>query len=621
MKSFVKISAILLAAAFTASSCSRFLDEKITTSYDGDIVENADSEEALEANIAGCYKQFAASGFKTGTFNEWLAPGSGLLIYGSTSALTNPLERWTCALKFTRFSRHPEAYESFTSFYRAIYRCNSLLKVLETSPVDESYKNEIAGEAYFIRAASYFWLVRLYGDVSLNLTVPESGDELYSVRADFWDVYCRIVKDLDKAWTMMRDFPRMVAVAGGNGSGRVCNYGAKAMRSLVYLTIGTLLAHPDDNFWLAENRTPDFSEIGITSAGSAFELALADAVDVIDNGPFELCPDYRQLWRWTKPQDWQLRERIFVLPRTSVAKDGGSALTQWALPNGYNGTQEVPNYGRCRPDRWLFQKWCERYNGEDREVLAGSRIYVGCADPRLSATMIHTSFINYKNVDTPCYPASGGVQTTDLKGKGIPYCKKYYDPTFDNSTGNSDFYVMRFAEVYLIAAEACANLGDDDAAVGYVNVLLDRARHSVDSGVAAEPHDWSVSDFATKEDLVNAIFWERCFEMHFEQHEWFDTHRMGAKWLTENIAVPKNAFLNAPEQQDFTRVVNGEEMTYNGYRSVYYGKGFQYDEDWRDVRKGLVSAYPHDELVYNSLLDVNLHDPNNGQNPEDVFWR
>ena len=353
MKSIIKYTSVFLSVFLV--SCVDFLEEKITTSYDGSVMVS--SPEALEANVLGIHRQLASSGFKSGTFCEWLAPASGLAHWSNTSALTNPLERWACCLKFTRFSQHPEAYDSFTSFYRSIYLCNSLLAAMQSSPVDDAYKKEIEGEVYFLRAMAYFYLVRLYGDVTLHTEAPTLLSEVYGPRADFWVVYCQIIKDLNLAVTQMRDWNRMVEIAGGNASGRVCNYAAVACRSLVYLTIGTLLAHPDDNFWV--NRTPDFSEIEIADAGDAFRKALSDAEDVIDHGPFELCPDYRQLFRWTEAGDWQLKERIWVMPRSPEAGDAESGLTMWALPNRYMGTSNVDNFGRCRPDRWFFQKWCE----------------------------------------------------------------------------------------------------------------------------------------------------------------------------------------------------------------------------------------------------------------------
>ena len=56
-------------------------------------------------------------------------------------------------------------------------------------------------------------------------------------------------------------------------------------------------------------------------------------------------------------------------------------------------------------------------------------------------------------------------------------------------------------------------------------------------------------------------------------------------------------------------------------RYMFYGKDFKYDEDPQLVRKGLISAYPYYELIYNSALDLNTHDPNYGQNPVEVYWR
>ena len=628
MNNIFKIAATLFLYAGLVSGCD-FLKEKDTTSY-----AMVATKDALESNIVGCHRRVEGSGFKGGAFCEWLSPASGLSIYGNTSALTNPLERWSCCLKYTRFSKHPESYSSFTSFYQGIYRCNSLLEELEKSPVEESYKTEIEGEALFLRAMAYFYLVRLYGDCTLTLKAPHTVDEAYGPRENFWVVYCQIVKDLTEAYGKMRSFSRMVKVAGGNSSGRVCNYAAIACRSLVYLTIGTLLAHPDDNFWV--NRTPDFSPINIYTAEDAFRLALADAKDVIENGPFELCPDYRQLFRWDEPGDWQLRERIWVIPRSPETSDSGSGLTQWALPKYYKSTEGEANFGRCRPDRWFFQKWCEMHKGKVGSGSNNSGIFVDCDDPRLPVNFAYNSYPSpyfasgsqalYPS-NTRIYPPNTGTTAHEvmIKYYCIPYYVKYYDKTFNGTVGNSDFYIMRLAEVYLIAAEALANLsggpGDQYAsdAVKYVNVLLERARRSKDGEPSAEPRDLSAGEFASKQELIDRIFWERAFEMPFEHHDYFDTHRMGAKWIVENISKPKNLFLYLPEQEDYISTTDME--FYTGYRTIFYGADFKYDTDWQLVRKGLINAYPNDELVYNPCLDVNVHDPNKGQNPIEVFWR
>ena len=153
-------------------------------------------------------------------------------------------------------------------------------------------------------------------------------------------------------------------------------------------------------------------------------------------------------------------------------------------------------------------------------------------------------------------------------------------------------------------------------------MILERARKSTDGEPAAQPAAWKASDFTTTEDLVNAIFWERCFELPFEHHEYFDTHRYGAQWLIENISIPKNAFINGPEHDNWIKTkANGETQEMEGYRKMYYGKEDVYDIDHKSVRKGLISAYPYEELVYNPFLDETRHDPLTGQNPKVVFWK
>ena len=102
------------------------------------------------------------------------------------------------------------------------------------------------------------------------------------------------------------------------------------------------------------------------------------------------------------------------------------------------------------------------------------------------------------------------------------------------------------------------------------------------------------------EQLINAIVWERLFELCAEGgHEWFDTHRFGATWLVENIAKPKNEFLLRKEQS------NRDDYGRKGrsYRDLYYGADFQYTEDPAEARKGLLLAFPSTELNYNTQIE------------------
>lgn len=615
MKRIVYLINIILGCSCLIS-CSKFLDEKVETSYT--LEKLASTEEGLESLVNGIYQEFKLCGF-TNTGNwDYLQAASGISIWGApaTSALNEPQQTWSSEHKFTRFANNTVGYEqNFSNSYKTIFRCNSLLSALDASPVSAKYKDEIKGETLFVRAMCYFWLVRIYGDVSLVTDVPESINKINKPRENFWVIYNLIISDLNEAESLMRPYPRMLEVTGNNSSGRCCNYAATAMRSLVYLTIGTLLAHSDDNFWLTDKRTPSFASGIGTSAEKAFQLSLSDAEKVIGEGPFKLAKSYADLFRWTKQADFELEERIVTVVRTDQG-DGGSVAMR-TLPQYYNSTSKSSSYGCYRPTRWLFQRWCEDYGGVKGTGEHNSDIYVECGDPRFNISLIHTSYRN-NGADQKCYPEDTRILVTQAQNRpsGMAFYKKYYDPTFAANVGKADIYVMRFAEVYLIAAEACANLSNDPSdtygskAKDYVNVILERARKSFGDEESVEPRAWNDRKFNNKEDLINAIFWERCYELNGECHEYFDTHRMGAKWLAGNISVPKNKFLNLKEQ-------NADECY---YKYDLYGRDFQYNEDWELVRKGLICAYPYKELVYNNCLNPGVNDPNSGQNPKEVFW-
>ena len=609
------------------ASCA-FLDENMNTHYSGEDIFG--SEMGLEAFVTGCYSAYATSGFLQGAMNEWFSPASTLVHWGlSPSPLSDSQKRWIECLNLTQYSKSPNNLLMYKNLYAAIYRCNKLIDALKTSPVNQEYKDQIEAEARYLRAQSYFHIVRRWGNAPIHLEPAVTVGQTNAPREEFWKIYDLVIADLNYAEKHGRSYDEQMAIAGV-GAGRVCSHAATALKSLVYLTIGTLLEHsdPGDNFWVCPNEEvfAGFAQMGIKSAEDAFKNALACAKEVMPettttSSPYRLAGSYAQLFNWGEPEDYQLRERIFVLTSTNEAPT--SVLGLWSLPRQYNNTTTNNNYGRFRPSRYFFHKWCETYGGEKGSGNA-ENVYVKCPDPRLDASLIYGSYKSEGNVTKYCYPSANTILSGD-RDATMPYFRKYYDPKYDATPGYADLYVMRLAEVYLIAAEACANLcsspGDayGQEAILYVNILLDRARKSTSDGVpSSQPADWNASTIATKEELIVKIFWERAFEMIGEQHEYFDTHRMGAKWLSDNVTQPHNSFLLEAEQ-------NYWEGNKAGYTGAYYGTPTHaslgaednlviYPEIYSDVRKGLICAFPNDELVFNTALTLD------DQNPSEIFW-
>jgi len=87
--------------------------------------------------------------------------------------------------------------------YKAIDQANAVLKYAPSKDINmaEEKRQWALGQAYFARAYCYFWAVRIWGDVPLNLVPIESTDqkELYPSRAPKEKVYEQIGEDIEAA--------------------------------------------------------------------------------------------------------------------------------------------------------------------------------------------------------------------------------------------------------------------------------------------------------------------------------------------------------------------------------------------------------------------------------------
>lgn len=596
-------------ALVCAMSCSDFLEEHPTTSLSESTVYS--SESALEADIVGLYSAMMDGNLYTGVMAEFLEYCS-ILIHWHSNKTT---EEYTQALDFGWYSNYSKNEAVFNSLFKAVYRSNQLIENASKGGVDEKFQKEIEGEARLIRAILYFTLVRIYGDVPLVTRPPQSVDDANRTRDPYYLIYNQILEDLTYAEQNMRDEKRVLEVSGTTG--RPHKWAATAIKATVYLQIASILESPYDQFFNSSKpeRMPKFE--GITSAEQAWKLALETAEDVIQHSGYELTPDYRQLFRWdvdNHPEDFQLKERIFALNSVDAVKTSNYFMCR-SLPDYPEGSSNYStknnNAGRIGPNRYVYQRWSRTYGGKlstGRTDLF-ENIYVGSEDPRFDVTYFHVSYYNLKEKkNVGLYPADGTIYKYDH-----PYFKKYNNPRYNVGSGYADYYYIRFAEMYLCAAEAAASLSSSkgDAywqkALGYIEDLHKRARKSVDPGQpeAAYP-TWKNMTFVDKNELIVAIFWERAYEMSCEGHEFFDVRRRGANFLIENVSKPVNAFLQEPEQDgQNAKRPDSSPSTGRKHTSAYWQynwNGKLLSTDVEQVRKGLLCAYPQAEFRYNTSL-------------------
>lgn len=84
----------------------------------------------------------------------------------------------------------------WSSAYNMIYAANSFLEGLQNADrLNQAFKLKMEGQARFVRAFTYFYLVNLYGDVPLILTTDYRANQLAS-RVSQTEVYDQILTDL-----------------------------------------------------------------------------------------------------------------------------------------------------------------------------------------------------------------------------------------------------------------------------------------------------------------------------------------------------------------------------------------------------------------------------------------
>ena len=161
------------------------------------------------------------------------------------------------------------------------------------------------------------------------------------------------------------------------------------------------------------------------------------------------------------------------------------------------------------------------------------------------------------------YNADGTVKDN----RHYPALTKFMDPTrptVQEQVSGRDAYVIRLAEMYLIAAEAELKLGHADQAASYLNVVRERA---------ALPGHESEMDVSPGDVTLDFILDERAREFAGEQMRWFDLKRTGK--LVERVqahnpeAAPYiQAFhtLRPIPQRELDAVSNKDEFKQNpGY--------------------------------------------------------
>ena len=185
------------------------------------------NDATAQSAMTGIYNQLFLSAFANGQRNSVTILGGlsgGLLhnIYDSN------IER----LQFGQHDLQPDNSGNlniWSSAYNMIYMANSLLEGLENSNgLTPELSHRLQGEASFIRAFTYFYLVNLYGEVPLLLSTDYNKNQV-AERTPMADIYEQIIEDL----TLAEEFLETGYTEGERT--QVNSFVASALLARVYL--------------------------------------------------------------------------------------------------------------------------------------------------------------------------------------------------------------------------------------------------------------------------------------------------------------------------------------------------------------------------------------------------
>lgn len=135
--------------------------------------------------------------------------------------------------EFREISNNALTTGFFNNAVLGISRANVILDRIDASSIDAASKDQITGEASFLRAFYYFHLVRIFGDVPLVLKEVKSTDEAFtvSVKKPAAEIYAQILIDVKKA---VDKLPETYAAAADKG--RATKGSARTLLGEIYLT-------------------------------------------------------------------------------------------------------------------------------------------------------------------------------------------------------------------------------------------------------------------------------------------------------------------------------------------------------------------------------------------------
>ncbi len=190
---------LIIVYTILAVSCEKYLDVKPKASIPDEltIYDKTSAETALR----GVYSSLADGGYYGTSFQSiGYLSGDNIQWTGSQSQVQEFINHSVNADNATIGT-------AWNAIYRTINRANTVIKKvasLDESKISVQLRNQLVGEALFIRALAYFDLARVWGGVPL-ITEPtvDQDDNINIPRSTLDQTYAQVIADLESAETLL----------------------------------------------------------------------------------------------------------------------------------------------------------------------------------------------------------------------------------------------------------------------------------------------------------------------------------------------------------------------------------------------------------------------------------
>lgn len=247
-KKFISKLVILGLLLSMGAGCENFLDEqnKSAITKENYFTNATQARSAVNGIYPMLYTLHTSSGNNYGEA-VWV---SIEMIVGHATTLGQSLYN-NGLIQHDNSSIEPVFKVMWNGFYNGIANANLCIVKIPSIQMDESTKNALLGEAYFLRALYYYYLVQLYGDIPLITEIIDySNPNLYPERSSKEEVYDIIVSDLLEA--------EKSGLPNVSTTGQVTMGAVKSLLASVYLTMA---GHPLDKgteyYQLAANKAKE----------------------------------------------------------------------------------------------------------------------------------------------------------------------------------------------------------------------------------------------------------------------------------------------------------------------------------------------------------------------------